>query len=254
LIIVFAGFIGLAIGSFLNVVAYRVPLGLSVVQPPSACPNCENQIRWYDNIPVFGWLRLRGKCRDCSEPISIRYPIVEAATGLAFALVAWLVGPSALLPGYLFFAGTTIALVLTDLDHKRLPDRIVFTGTGLTVALFIGGAIIENETDQLTPAFIGGAVYLLLFFVLFMVTPGGFGFGDVKLSFLLGFVMTYSGWRELVVGIFLAFLIGGLIGTGIILFTKRGRKTKMPFGPAMMAGAWLGALWGSGLASWYLGL
>jgi leader peptidase (prepilin peptidase)/N-methyltransferase len=253
-LIAMAVIIGLVIGSFLNVVAYRVPLGLSVVKPPSACPVCDHQIRWYDNIPVIGWMRLGGKCRDCDSPISGRYPLVEAGTGVSFGLVSWLVGPTALLTAYLFFAATTIALVLTDIDHKRLPDRIVFTGTGLTVALFIGGSLIEGQTDQLVPAFIGGAAYLVLFFALFMLTPGGFGFGDVKLSFLLGFVMAYSGWEELVVGVFLAFLIGGLIGTGIILFTKRGRKTKMPFGPAMMAGAWLGALWGSGLATWYLGL
>ena len=253
-IVVAATVIGLAVGSFLNVVAYRVPAGLSVVQPPSFCPQCRNEIRWHDNVPVVGWLMLGGKCRDCSEPISVRYPIVEAATGVSFGLLAWLVGPSALLPGYLFFAATTVALVLTDIDHKRLPDRIVFTGTGLTVAFFIGGALLEGETERLVPAFIGGAIYLALFFALFMVTPGGFGFGDVKLSFLLGFVMAYSGWMELGVGIFLAFLIGGLIGTAIVLFTSAGRKTKMPFGPAMMAGAWIGALWGSGIADWYLSI
>ncbi len=250
----FSAIIGLIVGSFINVVAYRVPLGKSVVHPSSSCPECETPIHWHDNVPILGWLRLRGRCRTCSQAISPRYPIVEASTGAAFGLIGWWLGPNALLPGYLFFAGTTIALVLTDLDHKRLPDRIVFTGTGLTVALFIGGAVVEGQTDHLTPAFVGGFAYLVLFFVLFMITPGGFGFGDVKLAFLLGFVMAYTGWTGLVVGIFLAFLIGGLAGTAIMVFTRRGRKAKMPFGPAMMAGAWLGALWGDSIASWYLGL
>lgn len=254
LLIFFSALIGMIIGSFLNVVAYRVPLGKSVVRPGSACTACGAPIRASDNIPVISWLRLRGKCRDCGSPVSHRYAVVEGASGLLFGLIAWWVGPTALLPGYLFFAGTTIALILTDLDHKRLPDRIVFTGTGLTVALFIGGSVLESQTDQLPVAFLGGLVYLVLFFVLFMVTPGGFGFGDVKLAFLLGFVMAYSGWPELVVGIFLAFLLGGLAGTAIMLFTKRGRKAKMPFGPAMMGAAWLGALWGDSIASWYLGL
>lgn len=180
--------------------------------------------------------------------------MVEAATGLTFGLIAWWAGATALLPGYLFFAATTIALVLTDLDHKRLPDRIVFTGTGLTVALFIGGSVLEGETSRLPAAFGGGLAYLVLFFVLFMMTPGGFGFGDVKLAFLLGFVMAYSGWVELVVGIFLAFLIGGAAGTAIMLFTNRGRKAKMPFGPAMMAAAWVAAVWGDAIGGWYLSL
>ncbi len=254
LLIAFSGLVGLVIGSFLNVVAYRVPLGKSVVTPGSACPVCDAPIRSSDNIPVIGWLRLGGKCRDCGNPVSGRYAVVEMATAVSFGLVAWWVGPNALLAGYLFFAGTTIALILTDLDHKRLPDRIVFTGTGLTIALFIGGSVLEGQTDQLPGAFAGGFAYLVLFFVLFMITPGGFGFGDVKLAFLLGFVMAYSGWSELVVGVFLAFLIGGLAGVAIMVFTKRGRKAKMPFGPAMMAAAWLGALWGDSIASWYLGL
>ena len=172
---------GLAIGSFLNVVAYRVPLGLSVVQPPSACPNCDNQIRWYDNIPVLvGCV--------CAESVATALNPSLLAIRSSRLLPDWLL---AWLPGWLAHGAPSRILVLcwndhcagvTDLDHKRLPDRIVFTGTGLTVALFIGGSIIENQTDQLTPAFIGGAATCVVL-CLFMVTPGGFGFGDVKLSF-----------------------------------------------------------------------
>lgn len=254
MLIAVSSLVGLVIGSFLNVVAHRVPLGRSVVRPGSACPDCNTPIRSTDNIPVIGWLRLRGRCRDCASPISARYAVVEAATGLIFGLIAWWAGATALLPSYLFFAATTIALVLTDLDHKRLPDRIVFTGTGLTVALFIGGSVLESQTGRLPTAFGGGLAYLVLFFVLFMVTPGGFGFGDVKLAFLLGFVMAYSGWVELVVGIFGAFLIGGAAGTAIMLFTDRGRKAKMPFGPAMMAAAWVAVVWGDAIGGWYLSL
>ena len=126
---------GLAIGSFLNVVVWRVPRKESVVSPPSACPACGAGIRGYDNIPVGSWLVLRGRCRDCAEPISARYPLVEAGTGVTFGLVAWMVGPSWGLPAFLYLAGISIALALIDLDTFRLPNAIVLPAYPVTAAL-----------------------------------------------------------------------------------------------------------------------
>src|SRR5690349_25025740 len=124
--IVPAGLFGLAIGSFLNVVIYRVPAGLSVVHPPSACPKCGQEIRNRHNVPVFGWLVLRGKCYDCKTPISPRYPIIELLTGLLFAAMTWRIldldlAPA--IPAYLYFVAIGIALTMIDIDHKRLPDK-----------------------------------------------------------------------------------------------------------------------------------
>src|SRR5450830_2175470 len=152
--------VGLLIGSFLNVVVWRVPRGESIVTPPSACPRCGHPIRARDNVPVLSWLLLRGRCRDCGEPISRRYPLVEAATGAAFGLTAWHFGVSWALPAYLFLAGISVALALIDLDTKRLPNAIVLPSYPVAILLLAfaswnpGGG---SDWSALWRALIGGA-------------------------------------------------------------------------------------------------
>lgn len=248
----FAGVFGLAFGSFMNVIAYRVPLGRSVVSPASACPACNSPIRPRDNIPVVSWILLRGKCRDCGELISARYPIVEALTGLLFAVTVLIVGVTWVLPAYLWFGAVTMVLILTDLDHKRIPNRILYPGTVVGLVLLAGGAALEGGAGDLGRAVLGGVFYFGGLFVLALIARGGFGFGDVKLALLLGLFLAFRGWQHLLVGVFLAFFIGGLIAIALLLTRKKGRKDAVPFGPSLVLGAWIGIAYGLEIAEWYL--
>ncbi|MCJ7724913.1 MAG: prepilin peptidase [Acidimicrobiia bacterium] len=245
--------LGLMIGSFLNVVVYRVPLGKSVVHPPSACPNCHAPIRPRDNIPVVSWLLLRGRCRDCGNPISPRYPLVEAGTSAAFAGVALLVGESWTLPAYWVAAAVAIALALVDLDHRRIPNAILFPGLAAVWALLVPGALADGDPWSLARAAGGAAAYFGLLLVIAVAARGGFGFGDVKLALLLGTFLAHRSWEALSVGVFGGFLIGGLIGAGLLLVRRLGRKDAMPFGPAMVMAAGLAVVWGEPIVTWYLG-
>ena len=247
-----AGLFGLLIGSFLNVVAYRIPLGRSVVSPPSACPECGHQIRWKDNIPVVSWLLLRGRCRDCRAGISVRYPIVEAATGVLFAGTYLVIGPVWVLPAYLLFIATTVVLVLTDLDHKRIPNRILYPATVVTVVLLTAGAAADGTLAAVPRALAGGGVYFGLLLLIALAARGGFGMGDVKLSFLLGILLGFQSWATLWSGIFLAFLTGGVVSLLLLITKRKGRKDAIPFGPPLIVGAWIALVWGQQLVDWYL--
>ena len=244
---------GLIVGSFLNVVAYRVPRGLSVVRPRSACPGCGEQIRGRDNIPVISWLLLGGKCRDCREPISARYPLVEAGTGAVFATIAAVVGPRAVLPGYWWAAAVAIALTLTDLDLRRIPNRILYPGTAVAAVLIVAGSLIDGDGGSALRALGGAAAYFGLLLLIALAARGGFGFGDVKLAFLLGLVLAHVSWAALAVGVFAAFFIGGMAALVLVVARRAGRGDAIPFGPAMVGGAFLAAAMGERIADWYLG-
>ena len=250
-----ATLLGLLIGSFLNVVVWRVPRGESVVRPPSACPGCGHPIRRRDNVPVLSWLVLRGRCRDCSNPISPRYPLVEAATGLAFGGLAVLVRDDlALLPALAYLAAVSIALALIDLDVHRLPDAIVLPSYAVGAGLLTLATAISGQWGDLGRAAAGGAALLVFYFVLAVVRPGGMGMGDVKLAGVLGMYLGWLGWGALVVGAFAAFLLGGLFSVGLLLAGRAGRRSGIPFGPWMLAGAWVGIVAGGPLWSAYLSL
>jgi len=256
-LVLVAAVLGLAIGSFLNVVVWRVPRGASVASPPSACPRCGHRIRARDNIPVLSWLLLRGRCRDCAEPIAARYPLVEAGTAVLFALVAAIAGPTWSLPVLLYLAAISLALALIDLDVHRLPDAIVLPAYPVCAALLAlaswnpGG---EPSWGALGRAAIGGAGLLALYLAAALVYPGGMGLGDVKLAGVLGLCLAWFGWSVLAVGGFAAFLLGGLYAVGLVVARRAGRKSGIPFGPWMLAGAWLGIAVGEQVGDWYLGL
>lgn len=244
---------GLAIGSFLNVVVWRVPRKESVVSPPSACPACGAGIRSYDNIPVGSWLVLRGRCRDCSEPISARYPLVEAGTAAAFGLVGWMIGPSWALPAFLYLAAISIALALIDLDTFRLPNAIVLPSYPVTAVLLVVASWGTGQWDALLRAAIGAGALYAFYFLLMVLVPRGMGFGDVKLAGLQGAYLGWVGWGALMVGAFTPSLLGGAFAIWLVLARGARRKTRIPFGPWMIAGAWVGIvvgerLWGSYLA------
>ena len=245
--------LGLAVGSFLNVVIWRVPRDESVVSPPSACPQCGHALRPRDNVPVLSWLLLRGRCRDCAAPVSARYPLVEAGTAVLFAATAAWFGPSWELPAFLYRAAITVALALIDLDVHRLPDKIVLPSYLVGGVLLAGASLLNGDPGQILRAAIGLAALWLLYFLLALIYPGGMGFGDVKLAGVLGMYLAWLGWAELLVGGFLGFVLGGVVGAALMAFKRAGRKSKIPFGPFMLAGAYAGIVLGQPIAGWYLG-
>ena len=244
--------VGLMIGSFLNVVVWRVPRGESIVSPPSACPDCGKPIRPRDNVPVLSWLLLRGRCRDCSERISPRYPLVEAGTGLLFAVMALRFGSDPALPAYLYLAAVGVALALIDLDVQRLPDALTLPSLAVAGVLLSIAAIAGDDMDALLRALIGAVVLGAFYFAVWFAYPAGMGFGDVKLAPTLGAYLGFLGYGVLTCGAFLGFLYGGLIGVGVILFKEGGRKTKIPFGPFMVLGALTAVLVGQDLVDAYV--
>lgn len=246
----FAGVLGLLIGSFLNVVIHRVPLGESIVSPPSTCPTCGHRVRSRHNIPVIGWLALRGRCFDCGAPISARYPLVELGTGALFAAAALRFGGHlSVLPAYLVFAAVSVALAGIDLDVRRLPDVIVLPSYPvLAVLLTVGG-----DLGALTRAAVGASGLLAFYLLVAMVARGAMGYGDVKLAGVVGGMAAYLSWGTLLIGAFSAFLFGALVGLALMAVKRAGRRTAVPFGPFMVLGAWTAILGAGHLGDWYLG-
>lgn len=249
--------LGLLIGSFLNVVIWRVPRGESIVSPPSACPSCGHLVRRRDNVPVLSWLILRGRCRDCAEPISVRYPLVETGTALLFVGVVARFGTGWELPAYLYIAAVGLALALIDIDVHRLPNALVLPSypvmlvlLGLASANPGGGA----DWAALGRAALAGAVLFAFYGLLVVVYPRGMGLGDVKLAGVLGLALGWLGWGSLVVGAFAAFLIGGIFSIVLLATGRASRKTAIPFGPWMVLGAFVGIAVGEPLWSAYLSI
>jgi leader peptidase (prepilin peptidase)/N-methyltransferase len=237
-LLIFVGLLGLVVGSFLNVVVHRVPAGASVVSPPSACPNCDVRIRPRHNVPVVGWLLLRGRCADCGEPISVRYPLIELLTGVLFVAVALRVSVPEL-PTYLYFTAIGIALSAIDLETRRLPNAIVLPSYPVVAVLLTAAAAWQGDFWPLLRAGVGGLLLFAFFCVLAVSFPAGMGFGDVKLAGIIGMVLGYLSWRALLIGGFTGFLLGALVGVAIMAARKGNRRTALPFGPFMVAGALL---------------
>ncbi|MEN1973973.1 prepilin peptidase [Cellulomonas sp. P4] len=249
--------LGLLVGSFLNVVVWRVPRGASVVSPPSACPACGTRIRARDNVPVVSWLVLRGRCRDCAAPISARYPLVEAGTGALFGLAAWWVGWDWVLPAVLYVAGLAVALALIDLDVRRLPDALVLPSYPVLVALLVLASASPGGTSDwpvLGRSLLGAAAFALAYGLIWVVYPGGMGLGDVKLAGLLGLLLGWFGWGAVVVGFFAAFLLAGLVVLGLLAARRIGRRSAVAFGPWMLVGAAVGAVAGPRALDAYVAL
>lgn len=246
--------LGLAVGSFLNVVIWRVPRGESVVSPPSACPACGARVRPRDNVPVLSWLLLRGRCRDCAAPISARYPLVELGTALAFAGVAVVIGADWSLPAWLYLTAVAVALALIDVDVHRLPDAIVKPSYVVAAVLLGAAALADHDGGAAVRALVGMVALYAVYAALAVAVPGGMGWGDVKLAGLLGLYLGSLGWGQLVVGAFSAFVLGGALGLALVVARRAGRRSAIPFGPFMLAGAFVGLVAGGAVASTYVGL
>jgi leader peptidase (prepilin peptidase)/N-methyltransferase len=241
------------IGSFLNVVIWRVPRHESIVSPGSHCPSCDTPIAPWDNVPVLSWLLLRGRCRHCGERISARYPLVELACAATWAGMALRFGASWELPAYLVFTAGLLALALIDLDTFLLPNRIVYPLTAVLLALLAIPALVDGEGDAYLRALLGGAAAFAFFFVVHLVSPRGMGFGDVKLSFSLGVALGWISGGLVFLGLFFGFLLGSVIGVALIALGSHDRKAHIPFGPFLVAGTLIGVLVGQPLVDLWLG-
>jgi len=268
--------ISLAVGSFLNVVIYRTPkmmeynwyqecrefladevvnveakklTAMTLSKPDSTCPNCGHKIRFYENIPVLSWLVLKGKCSNCSNKISARYPLVELATMLLSLVVAHHFGATVATPLVIILTWALIALTMIDFDHMLLPDQITLPFLWLGLLININGTFVP-----LTDAVIGAAVgYMSLYsvFWLFKLLTGkeGMGFGDFKLFAVFG---AWIGWQLLPLLILMASVAGAIIGIALMLFKNHNKEQGIPFGPYLAIAGWITLLWGEGIWSWYL--
>jgi leader peptidase (prepilin peptidase)/N-methyltransferase len=258
-----AGLLGLIVGSFLNVVAHRLPQGASLVRPPSACPQCGHRLRPWENVPVLSYLLLRGRCRGCGTPIAAHYPLTEAATGVLSALVGATVGLTPfLLPG-LVFTWFLVALTRIDLDLQLLPDRLTWPLAGLGVLFSVAGLWLPGLNAANGPGLPGpvgsllgfGVGYGLLFGAAWAYAAAtgreGMGGGDLK---LLGALGAWIGPVAVPLALFLAALMGSLIGGLLMLLRGGGRHLAIPFGPFLAAGGWVLLLWKETLIRWYFGL
>lgn len=268
LIVALTGLFGLLVGSFLNVVIYRVPLRKSVVAPASSCPGCDSPIRAFDNIPVLSWLLLRGKCRTCSERISARYPLVELGTGLLLVVTALRFGPAVIeatdaaatvaslvtLVAFLYIAAVSVALAAIDLATHTLPNVIVLPAYAVGGVLLLVAAVLTGDYEPFFRGLIGAGIMFAGYLIMAIAYPGGMGLGDVKLAGVLGLYLGWLGWGSLAVGAFAAFLLGGLFSVGLVLTRRATRKSGIPFGPWMLIGAFVSFFIGEPAWAGYLSM
>jgi len=244
--------LGTIVGSFANVCIHRIPLGQSVVSPPSRCPRCDALIRPWDNVPVLSYLLLRGRCRRCHAPISARYPLVEAANGALWLAVAWRYGATPQAAVWMLLVTALLVLGLIDQEHKILPDVITFPGIALgLLASFLPGSRV-TPLDAAASA-VGG--YLTLALVAkageLWLRQEALGQGDWKMTAMLG---ACFGWQGMLLAVFLGTLLGAVVGVSMILLGRAGRRTAIPLGTFLALGGLVVVFSGRPLIAWYRGL
>jgi leader peptidase (prepilin peptidase)/N-methyltransferase len=240
---------GLIIGSFLNVCIHRLPLGESPAWPGSHCPRCRAPLKWYDNIPVISYVILKGRCRACGNPISLRYPIVELLTAGLFVGAYWLYQPPLMIQR-LVFGCAMIVLFFVDLEHHRLPNEITVPGivVGFLFSLFMSPGWLSSLIGILAG---GGVLWLLGTLWLLIRHEEGMGFGDVKMLAMIG---AFLGWKLMLATLFVSTILGSVIGLSLIAAKKGNLKTALPFGCFLAIGAILASVVGDRAVSWYLSL
>ncbi len=243
---------GLLIGSFLNVVIYRLPRKESIVHPPSACPSCSRQLTARDLVPVLSWVVLRGRCRSCSNKISARYPLIETLTAVLFALVAAKFEAVLPLTAFLALVAGSVALSAIDFDTKTLPTRLVYATGAVGAVLLASSAIRQSDMSPLVRAAISAAVVGAIFFATWWFVPHGFGFGDVRFGTVLAMFLGWLGYGYVFVGMITAFLTGALVGVALLASGRAGRKTALPFGPFLAFGTLFAVLAGTPIVDWWL--
>ncbi|MDP2909938.1 MAG: prepilin peptidase [bacterium] len=252
---IFAFLLGLIAGSFLNCVIYRIEAGKSFIKERSICPKCKHILAWYDLFPILSFMALRGKCRYCKEKISWQYPAVELLTAIIFVWIFnYFIWYEAIF--YCVITSLLIIVFIYDLKHFIIPDRITFLGIGLLLVVRIWDLIGHWSLDigilekwNFFLASIGAGAFFL---AIYLISHGKWmGFGDVKLAFLMGLLL---GHLNILIALFLSFLMGGFIGICLILTKKKQLKSEVPFGPFLAAGAFIALLWGDKILLWYLNL
>jgi leader peptidase (prepilin peptidase)/N-methyltransferase len=240
-----AAIFGAIVGSFLNVVAYRLPRKESLLHPGSRCPQCGTPIKPYDNVPILGWLWLRGRCRACGAPISWRYPAVEATAALLCALCVLKFGADSDVWLPLVFVLLLIPITLIDLEFAIIPNSLTLIGAVAAIAL-----TAAFNSDHLVAHLIAGAAAGAFFLIAAIVYPAGMGMGDVKLAGVMGLVLG----RAVAPAIFAALLLGTIVGAGVMARygVREGRKKGIPFGPWLAAGSLVGLFFGDAIVDWYL--
>jgi leader peptidase (prepilin peptidase) / N-methyltransferase len=243
-------FLGLLVGSFLNVAIYRLPRRESLVWPASACPACRRPLRPYENVPLVSWLVLRGRCRTCQAPISLMYPMVELSTSLVFLGSYLAYGPGGLLAVRLAFGCAMIVLFGIDLRHRILPDRI--TLPGIIAGIAASAMLPPGLVPSLLGAVAGGGVLFLIAEAYYRVRGHeGLGMGDVKMLAMIG---AFLGWQSMLVSLLLASIAGSIIGVGMMVIGRGGMKSALPFGTFLALGALVASVVGDQLFVWYLSL
>ena len=262
-LIAVAVLLGLMFGSFATAAGHRIPRKESFLTGRSKCPNCGATITALENIPLFSFIALRGRCRHCKARISPRYPLIEVGTGVLFGLAAWKFGFEAETVIYSAFFWVLVVLTIIDLEHQLLPTRVIYPALLVGAIALTVTALVRDDADRIIDMAIGAAIFGGIFFVIFFAAPqGGFGFGDVRLALLLGTFVGYLGAPGLVLlAMFLSFFTGALIGITLKWWEQQGsdaegpfRKAKVPFGPYMALGSVISIFWGQRLLDAYLNL
>ena len=240
---------GACVGSFLNVCIYRIPAHKSIVYPGSTCPICQIPIKFYDNIPIFGYLILKGRCRTCGNPIAVRYLIIESLMGLLAFCVVLKFGVT--FPGLIYFIFIAALIIITfiDIDHQIIPNEISLPGiaAGLVFSFFIPSLTFINSLIGVIVG--GGSLWLVATLYLFITHREGMGFGDVKLLAMIG---AFIGWKGVAVTIFSGSAIGTMVGIATMLINRKNLKMAIPFGPFLSIGAIIYLFFGEALINWYL--
>lgn len=242
---------GLCVGSFLNVVVYRLNHGQSPFRGRSFCPQCKKKIFWYDNVPLLSFILLKGKCRFCHFPISIQYPIVELATGILIPIAYHqlsIINGNLLVTGcWLLVTGSLIAIFVSDWRYQTIPDEIVYPALAVTVLFHLRS--VPQAQHHLGGVLLAGLAAAAFFYLLVLVTRGkGMGMGDVKLAGLMGLLL---GFPQILIALFLAFLTGAIIGVILILLGRKRFGEHIPFGPFLTAATAVALFWGKNIWDWY---
>lgn len=239
---------GLCVGSFLNVCIHRLPLKQSVVSPGSRCPSCGYELRWYDNIPVLSYVMLRARCRSCSRPISIQYPLIEVITAVVFLAHWYALGPTALFGARLVFGCALIVLFMIDLEHQILPD--VITLPGIVIGVVLSVVLPPGPIASLIGLLLGGGLLWAIAEAWFRLRKvDAMGFGDVKMLAMVG---AWLGWKMVILTFVLSSLMGGLVGAVLLASRRADMATRVPFGTMLAVAAMMASLYGGPILAWYL--
>jgi leader peptidase (prepilin peptidase)/N-methyltransferase len=242
---------GACIGSFLNVCIYRIPAGASIVRPASSCPRCKTEIAFYDNIPIFSWLLLMGKCRTCGAPIAVRYPSVELLTGLFAAACIISFGFTWHALAAFAFIATLIVVAFIDLDHRIIPDAISLPGIPVFFVAAIAATDLTWRSSAIGIVAGGGSLFAVAWGYQTITGREGMGGGDIKLLAMIG---AFVGWQGILFTLFAASAIGTLIGMLAMVRSGKGMKLAIPFGPFLSMGAVLYLFFGNPIVHWYFGI